>query len=732
MLEANESSVGMQWQGEGASDMRAKILLVDDEPRNLDVLESVLQRPEYNLIRALTGEAALMLLLDTDIAVIVLDIHMPGMTGIELANTIKQRRRTQHIPIIFLTSYYQEEKDVLEGYGSGAVDYLTKPINPNILRSKIAVTVDLFQKTRALAATNAVLEQEVAHRQKAEKALLIANNELERRVQARTAELMSANEELRKREGALRDSQAQLQLITDQAPVFLIQCDRDHRLKFANRTFAERFGFDPGSLAGKPFADVVGEEAYGTFKHHFDATLNGRRIEFEAKISHMGFGPKWVHVVQEPERTARGEVTGLVAVISDITDRKLVEHEIVLARDKALAASRAKDEFLARLSHELRTPLNPVLLLAGEAANDEHLPREVRADFEMIAQNVTMEAKLIDDLLDISRIAHGKLLMDLQPTDVHRLLRSVLTMSQGELSKKRIVVSLDLRATRHTALCDDVKLKQVFSNILTNALKFTPEGGKVSIETDTIEESDNLAIRIIDSGIGMTPQEIARIFEAFAQGDHSSKGVSPLFQGLGLGLAISRMLVEQHSGYISASSAGRGMGSTFLVELPLCQMDNHVGSNHKPSTPDDSSQAAEGKPVDATRRILLIEDHKPTCDTLTRLLVRRKYEVVGVSSVSEARATAERERFDLVISDIGLPDGTGYELMSDLRNRYGLIGLALTGFGMDEDVDRSQAAGFLGHLTKPVSVQGLDCALASALRARPGRRALAEPPKAQR
>jgi CheY-like chemotaxis protein len=230
----------------------------------------------------------------------------------------------------------------------------------------------------------------------------------------------------------------------------------------------------------------------------------------------------------------------------------------------------------------------------------------------------------------------------------------------------------------------------------------------------------------------MTPQEIARIFEAFAQGDHSSKGVSPLFQGLGLGLAISRMLVEQHSGYISASSAGRGMGSTFLVELPLCQMDNHVGSNHKPSTPDDSSQAAEGKPVDATRRILLIEDHKPTCDTLTRLLVRRRYEVVGVSSVSEARAMAERERFDLVISDIGLPDGTGYELMSDLRNRYGLIGLALTGFGMDEDVDRSQAAGFLGHLTKPVSVQGLDCALASALRARPGRRALAEPPKAQR
>jgi PAS domain S-box-containing protein len=732
MIEENDNSVGLQWERETAGDTRVKILLVDDESRNLDVLESVLQRPEYNLVRALTGEAALMLLLDTDFAVIVLDIQMPGMTGIELANTIKQRKRTQHIPIIFLTSYYQEEKDILEGYGSGAVDYLTKPINTNILKSKIAVTVDLFQKTRALAATNAVLEQEVAHRQKAEKALLLANNELERRVEGRTAELMSANEELRKREGALRDSQAQLQLITDQAPVFLIQCDRDHRLKFANRTFAERFGFDPGSLVGRPFSEVVGDDAYAAFRHHFDATLNGRRIEFEAKIAHMAFGPKWVHVVQEPERSARGEVVGLVAVISDITDRKLVEREIVLARDKALAASRAKDEFLARLSHELRTPLNPVLLLAGESANDEQLSPEVRADFEMIAQNVTMEAKLIDELLDISRITHGKLLMDLQPTDVHRLLRSVVAMAEAEATRKRIDVSLNLRATRYTALCDDVKLKQVFCNILMNALKFTPEDGKVTIETDTIEESDNLAVRIIDSGIGMTPHEIARIFEAFSQGDHSANGVSPQFQGLGLGLAISRMLVEQHSGYISASSAGRDMGSTFLVELPLCQMPRSPDSKNAAPSPAESPRAAEAGPAESMRRVLLIEDHKPTCDTLIRLLVRRKFEVVGVNSVSEARVAADRGHFDLVISDIGLPDGTGYDLMSDLRKRYGLVGIALTGFGMDEDVDRSQAAGFSGHLTKPVSVQGLDCALASALRARPARRALAGAPKSQR
>ncbi len=686
----NDSSVGVQWAADNHGDNRVKILLVDDEARNLDVLESVLVAPEYNLVRALTAEAALMLLLEGDFAVIVLDIQMPGMTGLELASIIKQRKRTQHIPIIFLTSYYQEEKDVLE---SGAIDYLTKPVNPQILKSKVAVTVDLYQKTRALSATNAVLEQEVAHRQKAEKALLLANNDLEARVKARTSELLSANEELRNREAALRDSQVQL--------------------KFANRTFAERFGFDHLNLVGMPFAKVIGEQAYETFRHQFDTTLDGRRVEFETDITHPAFGSRWIHVVQEPERGTRGEVVGLVAVISDITDRKLVEKEIMTARDKALAASRAKDDFLARLSHELRTPLNPVLLLASDAANNHKLPEDVRADFEMIAQNITMEARLIDDLLDISRINHGKLLIDLRPSDVHAILREALVMVQPEIALKHFKLALKLNATRHTALCDDVRLKQVFWNILKNAIKFTPDGGVITVETKTIEESDNIAISVTDSGIGMTPSEIARIFEAFSQGDHSSNGGPHKFGGLGLGLVISQMLVEQHSGFVSASSPGRGQGSTFLIELPIAQpgLDGteDVGQNGGMVAPA-AARAPEGM-----RRVLLVEDHKPTRNALTRLLIRRNYEVVSAGSASEARAAIGGEPFDLLISDIGLPDGTGYDLMTEFRARSGVIGIALTGFGMDEDVDRSQAAGFSGHLTKPVSVQGLDCAIAAAL-----------------
>jgi len=701
---------------------KVNILLVDDEIRNLDVLETVLQSPEYNLVRVLSAEGALMVLLDGDFAAIVLDVQMPEMSGFELASVIKQRKRTQHIPIIFLTAYYQEEKDALEGYGTGAVDYLTKPIRPQILKSKIAVIVDLYRKTRALAATNAVLELEVAQRQNAEEALRLANSELEQRVQSRTSDLQNANSELRNRESALRDSQAQLQLVTDHAPVFLIQCDRGHRLKFANRTFAERFGFEPDQLVGMHFKDVIGDAPYSEFRHNFDATLDGQRIEFETQFAHPASGQRWLHVVQEPERTLGGYVVGLVAVISDITERKLVEHEILLARDKALAASRAKDDFLARLSHELRTPLNPVLLVASDSASDMKLSAEVRADFAMIAQSVALEARLIDDLLDLSRIAHGKLSLELRPHDVHSILLEAMAMVQSEIAQKHLVVSLELKADRHRVLCDDVRLKQVFWNLIKNAVKFTPDGGRITIETRRVPEREDLVIKIVDTGIGLVQEEIGSIFDAFSQGDHSAVGGSGQFGGLGLGLAISRMLVEQHSGFIRATSAGRNLGATFVVELPLYHAEESEAPPISKDPLDKGILSPDPKVAGNLRRALLIEDHRQTRMALTQLLTRRNFEVVSVGTVSEARATAAREAFDIVISDIGLPDGNGFDLMTELRSRYGLVGIALTGYGRDEDVDRSQAAGFSAHLTKPVSIEGLECALASAGRASTGDR----------
>jgi PAS domain S-box-containing protein len=685
------------------------ILLVDDEVRNLDVLESLLHSSEYNLVRALTAERALMLLLDGEFAAIVLDIQMPGMSGIELANLIKQRRRTQHIPIIFLTAYFQEDKDVLEGYGSGAVDYLTKPINPQILRSKIAVFVDLFRKTRALAATNAALEQEVQQRQKAEESLRLANNELESRVQARTGDLLRVNQELMEREKALRAREAQLRLVTDYAPVFITQIDRDHRFKFVNRTYARRFGLEPHELIGRHFTEIMGEEPYQAIKHHLAAALRGERVEFEAEIAYAELGPRWVFVIHEPEHSPDGEIVGLVAVTTDITERKQAEQAVAAARDAAVAASRAKDDFLARLSHELRTPLNPVLLLASEAAEDARLAPDVRADFETIAQNVMLEARLIDDLLDLTAITRGKLALSMQPVAIHTALHEALAMVRQDIAHKQLRVALQFNAGRQTVLGDDMRLKQIFWNVIKNAVKFTPTSGQITIETQVSEERDTIGIRITDTGIGLTGDELARIFAAFAQGDHASSG-SGRFGGLGLGLVISKMLVQLHSGEITASSAGRDHGATFTIELPLCTDFGAL----KPVAAHggDAGRLAPMAAEVGARRVLLVEDHQPTCVTLAALLARRSFHVVTAGSVGEARAKVESEKFDFVISDVGLPDGNGCDLMTEIRNRHGLAGVALTGYGMDDDMARSRAAGFLTHLTKPVSVQALDRALA--------------------
>jgi PAS domain S-box-containing protein len=702
----------------------ANILLVDDEVRNLDVLDSLLDSPEYNLVRALTAERALMLLLDGDFAAIVLDIQMPGMSGIELATLIKQRRRTQHIPIIFLTAYFQEDKDVLQGYGSGAVDYLTKPINPQILRSKIAVFVDLYRKTAALAESNRALELEVNQRLHAEDALRVINNELEARVAARTAELLRVNEELSQREKALRESdtrlqhelvqckvietalrasEAQLRLVTDDAPVFITQLDREHRFKFVNRTYARRFGFEPQELIGKHFTEVMGETPYAAIRHQIEAALSGQRVEFEAEIPYASLGPRWVFVIHEPERSPAGEVVGLVAVITDITERKLTEQEVATARDKALEASRAKDEFLARLSHELRTPLNPVLLLASEAAGNPALPDDIRADFETIAQNVTLE-----DLLELTAITRGKVSLDLRPVQIHSVLNDALAMMRQDIGAKKLRIALQLRAERHVVLGDDMRLKQVFWNVIKNAVKFTPAGGELTLRTEMDAANKRVKVEISDNGLGLTEEELKRIFAAFAQGDHASNG-SGKFGGLGLGLVISRMLVHLHSGVIHASSDGRDKGSTFSIELPLCELPAET------TAPGGSLMVealmVDGKKAAKPRRVLLVEDHQPTCATLTELLSRRRFQVAAVTTLQDARALAAREEFDILISDIGLPDGSGYELMSELRDRQRLFGIALTGYGMLEDMERSRQAGFATHLTKPVSIAALDKAL---------------------
>ena len=521
-------------------------------------------------------------------------------------------------------------------------------------------------------------------------------------------------------ENALRESAAQLRLITDNAPVLLAQLDRDLRYKFVNRPYATRYKKEPHDFIGHDVRDVLGHAPYEAARPQIERAFAGEVVEFEAEIDYQipHLGKRWCHVTYTPERAPTGEVIGMLAVVTDITMRKQSEVELEQARDRAVAASRAKDEFLAALSHELRTPLNPVLLLASDAASNPALPDDVRADFDSIRKNVDLEARLIDDLLDITRITRGKLPLEMRALNLHTALQDALTIVRPEIEAKRLLLDLDFSATTTSVWGDEVRLQQVFWNVLKNAVKFTPDSGRITVQTSNDAARGVLLVKIIDTGIGMTPEEQAHVFESFTQGDHATKTGSHRFGGLGLGLAISRMLVEMHTGRILAHSGGRDRGSEFTIELPL-----HQGASRQAGTgpawpltsaPRLSAQPA-AKPATPVRRtrVLLVEDHAPTRNTLAQLLTRRHFDVLPAASVAEARAIAAHGDFQFVISDIGLPDGDGYGLMGELRAaRPGLSGIALSGYGMEEDVARSRQAGFAQHLIKPVNITTLEEAIA--------------------
>lgn len=624
---------------------------------------------------------------------VLLDFNLPDSDGVNLVKKIVSLHGQNAFGIVMLTSNHEVELAV-DALRSGAHDFLPKSgTNAIVLRRAVDNAVEKATIQRELDEQRRMLAQK--------------NEELEVHVTRLEQEIT----ERQRFEARLRASEQQLRVVTDHAAVLLALCDRDFRYKFVNRPYALRFGLEPEAMVGKTIEQVMGKEAFQAISPFLDKVIAGERTEFEIEIPYEIVGRRWMHVVNVPERAVDGSVIGLIGVMADTTDRKLAEIELEAARDEALAASRAKDDFLAALSHELRTPLNPVLLLSSDAAEDPSLPEPVREIFETIRKNVNLEARLIDDLLNITRISRGKMALDKLPVDVHAVLADAVANVMPEIDVKHLSLRTQLGAPAHTVMGDAVRLQQVFWNVLKNALKFTPEGGAIHVSSQTSYERDSVIIQISDTGIGMSPQELNRIFEAFAQGDHAGEGGSHRFGGLGLGLAICQMLVQSHAGRISADSDGPGEGATFTIELPLvpdvCLNLPHV------------EPASEPVPViDHQVQILLVEDHEATRTALAHLLRRRKYLVNAASTVEEARELARENQYDLLISDIGLPDGNGYDLMLDLAVGQGLKGIALTGYGMERDIDRSTAAGFVAHLTKPIQVQSLEAAIQTALASR--------------
>ena len=395
-------------------------------------------------------------------------------------------------------------------------------------------------------------------------------------------------------------------------------------------------------------------------------------------------------------------IQGVLYLVEDKTrDVKL--------RQELIGANAAKDRFLALLSHELRNPLSPVIAMVGELETTMPDSLEVREALEVIRRNVELEARLIDDLLDVTRIAKGKLQLSFESVCVHDILHRAYEICREAIDEKRLEVQFRLGAGHSHVEGDSARLQQVFWNLIKNSVKFTSPNGRITIETLN-PASDKIAVRITDSGMGIEPEKIDKIFNAFEQGQTS---VTRRFGGLGLGLAISKALIDAHGGIIRADSPGKDRGSTFSVELstvasPLDADGDGAGSRRR-----DTSEKEAFAP--RYRRVLVVDDHRDTCTGMKRMLERRGYEITIAYSAEQAAEKVRNQDFDLLISDIGLPDRSGYDLMREVRHSKGLPGIALTGFGTEHDVNEARAAGFSEHLTKPINFERLEEAIQNLL-----------------
>ncbi len=481
---------------------------------------------------------------------------------------------------------------------------------------------------------------------------------------------------------------------------------------------AERiFGYTAAEMIGQSILKIVPADRKEEEPKILERLRRGERVDHFATIRQAKDG-RLLHVslTISPVRNAAGKIIGASKIARDITRQMEIEEELKRSKEDAERLNAEKDQFLAVLSHELRTPLMPVLAGLSLIEGRKLTERELLDEVVTMRRNVELEAQLIDDLLDHTRISRGKIQLKREMTNLHELVDAVVGMCEHEIRSKDLSVAQQLSATKHYAIMDPKRVQQVLWNLVKNAIKFTAKGGWVEIRTlnvpahggangsDMATVDETLVVEVQDSGIGISPELIHRIFHPFEQG---SMTITKRFGGLGLGLSISRSFVEMHGGRLEATSEGRGRGATFRMVLPGAM----VRPKEVPIVPVAS---ARGERVHGGLRVLLVEDHADTRRMLARLLRERGYRVEQAGTVAEARERVELGSYDVLVSDIGLPDGSGLEVMEHARRMRGgedQRGIAVSGFGTPEDEKASRDAGFRMHLAKPIDVDRLDKAI---------------------
>ena len=707
---------------------KINILLVDDNLANLLSLESILQAPDRNLVRASSGNDALNFLLDQDAAVILLDVRMPIIDGLETAALIRGRERTRNIPIIFMTAYDSggAAGHITRGYALGAVDYITKPVEPEALKSKVAVFVELYRKTEQI-------------KLQAQRNIEIENSNLQR---------LSRLIDLGQRLAAERDPVQVLEKLCDTAREILgARYASIGVLEDDGVTLRHFFtsGFDGESAIKSGVPQACQHLLKRRFKENRSLRMasakKGLRILPDealiksfvgASILRQGQPRGWLFLADKIDATEFSEaderfaITLTQAVVfyensrlyadlqrhaaaleQEITERKRAEYEraemlsrALAAQSKAEEANRLKDEFLATVSHELRAPLTAMLgwitLARGDRLDNENKKRAL----ETVEHNARVQKKLVDDLLDISSIVTGNYSLDIKPTDLLPVIESAVESVRPEADAKGVRIEMAVDPSSHIFLLDPNRFRQVIWNLVHNAVKFTPPGGEVEVRLRYI--NGQAEIEVIDTGVGISPDFLPYVFDRFRQANGS---ITRKHGGLGLGLAIVWSLVEMHGGAVSVESAGEGQGSTFRITLPV-PVPGQLPQETLISDEDSIEPISEPKLTGL--RVLVVDDQAEMRDLLGMILCLESAEVRAADSIDGAIRIMTSWNPQIVISDIAMPGGGGYELIRRLRESgCDVPAIALTARASDEDRNRALNAGFQMHLPKPIEPDDL-------------------------
>lgn len=499
---------------------------------------------------------------------------------------------------------------------------------------------------------------------------------------------------------SLRASDERFRLFYENSPTPFHSLDSHGRFVEVNQAFLRTLGYTREEIIGRSVTDLLTDASRQRFAELFPRYKQEGHVEnLEYAFIRKDGSHITVTLSARLEKTPQGEFLRDYCVWSDITNQHQAQLAMAQAKSSAEAANQAKDHLLATVSHELRTPLTPVLVTLSMLEEDSQVPAKLRSDITMMRGRIEAEAKLIDGLLDLTRMTRGKVRLKPEVVDVHALLEHAIAMAVKDADAYRPTIRRELKARRYCVWADATRLQQVCWNVIKNALQHTPDEGSLYIRSRNTAD-DKLELEFTDTGAGISPDFLPRIFNEFERGPGASLRRS---SGLGLGLSIAKSLTEQLGGSIEASSEGLGKGATFILRLPLAAPA--VQSAPTPTVP-----VLRVNPP-ASLHILLVEDDAETATSLLRVLDVLGYRVTGAHSVHEAIAAGQSQTFDLLVSDIGLPDGSGIEVMRWFAEHRGIPGIALSGYAAAADVERSQDAGFAMHLIKPIAIGALRAAL---------------------